>query len=103
MGTDGGCAVLKSKLKHQTSNIAATAEGEKLDAIRAALPAEGLFADRDWVISPDPFSISEKFVGELEQLGDRLFVFQRACNQLYQLSFWATPAGRIGSSRHAGS
>jgi hypothetical protein len=56
------------------------------DAIRNAIPAEGLFAEKDWLISPDPFPISEKFVRELEQLGHRLSVFQRACNQLYQLS-----------------
>ena len=59
----------------------------KLDAIRGALPSEGLFADKDWLISPEAFPISEKFASELEQLGHRLFVFQRACNQLYQLSF----------------
>jgi hypothetical protein len=58
----------------------------KLDAIRHALPSEGLFADKDWLISPDAFAISEKFASELEHLGHRLFVFQRACNQLYQLS-----------------
>jgi hypothetical protein len=58
----------------------------KLDAIRDALPSEGLFADKDWLISPDAFPISERFASELEQLGHRLFVFQRACNQLYQLS-----------------
>ncbi len=58
----------------------------KLESIRSALPKEGLFADKDWLISPDAFPISEKFAGELEQLGHRLFVFQRACNQLYQLS-----------------
>src|SRR5438045_9789022 len=58
----------------------------KLDAIRGALPSEGLFAEKDWLISPDAFPISEKFASELEQLGHRLFVFQRACNQLYQLS-----------------
>src|SRR5438132_8317972 len=58
----------------------------KLDAIRDALPSEGLFAFKDWLISPDAFPISEKFAVELEQLGHRLFVFQRACNQLYQLS-----------------
>ena len=58
----------------------------KLDAIREALPSEGLFADKDWLISPDAFPISEKFASELEQLGHRLLVFQRACNQLYQLS-----------------
>jgi hypothetical protein len=59
----------------------------KLEAIRGALPSEGLFADKDWLISPDAFPISEKFASELDQLGHRLFVFQRACNQLYQLSF----------------
>jgi len=58
----------------------------KLDAIRDAIPSEGLFAAKDWLISPDAFPISEKFASELEQLGHRLFVFQRACNQLYQLS-----------------
>src|SRR5438105_9157511 len=56
------------------------------DAIRNAIPAEGLFAEKDWLISPDPFAISEKFGRELEQLGHRLSIFQRACNQLYQLS-----------------
>jgi hypothetical protein len=58
----------------------------KLDAIRGAIPAEGLFAEKDWLISPEAFPIPEKFAAELEQLGHRLFVFQRACNQLYQLS-----------------
>jgi hypothetical protein len=79
-------AALKSNLKLQTSNVPAVAESEKLDAIRAASPKEGLFAQKDWLISPDAFPIDKKFVAELEQLGHRLFVFQRACNQLYQLS-----------------
>ena len=64
----------------------AEAETEKLAAIRAALPRKGLFAEKDWLISPDAFPIEKKFVAELEQLGHRLFVFQRACNQLYQQS-----------------
>jgi hypothetical protein len=79
-------AELKSNLKHQTANIAAVAENEKLEAIRVAFPKEGLFAEKDWLLSPDAFPIEEKFLAELEQLGHRLFVFQRACNQLYQLS-----------------
>ena len=49
----------------------------KLDAIRRAFPKEGLFAERDWLISPDSFAIDLKFEKELEQLGHRLFVFQR--------------------------
>ena len=58
----------------------------KLDTIRSAFPKEGLFAEKDWLLSPDPFPIDKKFLAELDQLGHRLFVFQRACNQLYQLS-----------------
>jgi hypothetical protein len=61
-------------------------EDDRLAAIRAAFPREGLFAEKDWLLSPDAFPIEKKFLAELEQLGHRLFVFQRACNQLYQLS-----------------
>ena len=59
---------------------------EKLNAIRNAFPKEGLFAEKDWLLSPEAFPIERKFLAELEQLGHRLLVFQRACNQLYQLS-----------------
>jgi hypothetical protein len=57
-----------------------------LASLRAALPPEGLFAEKDFLLSPDPFPVDEKFARELEQLGHRLFVFQRACNELYQRS-----------------
>jgi hypothetical protein len=58
----------------------------RLEAIRAAFPMEGLFAEKDWLLSPDAFAFDKRFLAELEHLGHRLFVFQRACNQLYQLS-----------------
>ena len=61
-------------------------QDEKLSRIRDAVPPQGLFAEKDWLLSPDPFPIEKKFLSELEQLGHRLSVFQRACNQLYQLS-----------------
>jgi hypothetical protein len=57
-----------------------------LASIRAAFPSEGLFAEKDFLLSPDPFPVDDKFTGELEQLGHRLYVFQRACNELYQRS-----------------
>ena len=63
-----------------------TATENRFETIRAAFPKEGLFAEKDWLLSPDAFPIEKKFRAELEQLGHRLFVFQRACNQLYQLS-----------------
>jgi hypothetical protein len=59
---------------------------DRLAAIRAAFPKEGLFAEKVWLLSPDAFPIEQKFLADLEQLGHRLLVFQRACNQLYQLS-----------------
>ena len=59
------------------------AENDRLTAIRDAYPAEGLFAEKDFLISPEPFAIEPKFAKELERLGHQLFVFQRACNQLY--------------------
>ena len=64
----------------------AQVQNDRLATIRAAFPKEGLFAEKEWLLSPDPFPIDKKFLAELEHLGHRLFVFQRACNQLYQLS-----------------
>ena len=77
---------MKSNLKPQTSDLAVSTESEKLEAIRSAFPKEGLFAEKEWLLSPDAFPIGKKFLADLEQLGHRLFVFQRACNQLYHLS-----------------
>src|SRR6266508_1226080 len=59
---------------------------DKLATIRNAFPEEGFFAEKEWLLSPDPFLIDKSFEHELDQLGHRLLVFQRACNQLYQLS-----------------
>src|SRR2546428_6029079 len=61
-------------------------QDDRLSSIRGAIPAQGLFAEKDWLLSPDAFPVERKFAAELEQLGHRLFVFQRACNQLYQQS-----------------
>src|SRR5213078_3805577 len=61
-------------------------QDDRLNAIRSSFPKEGLFAEKDWLLSPDAFPIEKKFLVELEQLGHRLLVFQRACNQLYHQS-----------------
>ena len=61
-------------------------ETDRLTAIREARPAESLFAEKEWLLSPEPFAIDEKNRADLERLGHQLFVFQRACNQLYQQS-----------------
>jgi hypothetical protein len=80
----------------------AQVQDERRAAIRAAFPKEGLFAEKDWLLSPDAFPIEEKFLGELEQLGHRLFVFQRACNQLYQLSIKGKQPPWVASYLDAG-
>src|SRR4051794_16892357 len=61
-------------------------QADRLTTIRAAFPKEGLFAEKQWLVSPDAFPIDRKSLADLEQLGHRLSVFQRACNQLYQPS-----------------
>jgi len=55
----------------------------RITAIQAAIPPEGLFAEKSFLLSPQPFLISRAFSEQLEKLGHRLLVFQRACNELY--------------------
>ena len=59
---------------------------EKAAAVERAVPAEGLFAEKDWLISPTALPLTAEFVDELERLGYRLGLFVRACNLLYQQS-----------------
>src|SRR6476620_5633153 len=61
-------------------------EIDRLTAIREARPEQSLFAEKEWLISPEPFAIEARLRDKLERLGHQLFVFQRACNQLYQQS-----------------
>ncbi len=59
---------------------------DKISAIRAAMPAEGLFAGKEWLVAPEPFAIDEKLHDELQKLGHRLNLFNLACNLLYRMS-----------------
>ncbi len=54
--------------------------------ILAAMPEGGLFHEKSWRVSPDPFPISPDFHKRLEKLGHQLTVFVRACAQLYRTS-----------------
>ncbi|HEX8679182.1 MAG TPA: hypothetical protein VF683_04455, partial [Chthoniobacterales bacterium] len=78
------------------------AENDRLTAIRDTYPAEGLFAEKDFLISPEPFAIEPKFAKELERLGHQLFVFQRACNQLYVQSVKGKQPGWVAKYLDAG-
>ena len=62
------------------------AKPDNLTTIRSALPKEGLFAEKEFFFSPEPFAIEPSLAKNIERLGHQLFVFQRACNQLYQQS-----------------
>lgn len=55
-------------------------------AVRAALPPAGFFADLHWRIAPTPFTIEPKLARELESLGRVLLQFYRASNLLYRRS-----------------
>jgi hypothetical protein len=53
------------------------------DALKSSLPAGGLFADKEWVLSPEPFRLSKAEVKELTGMGHRLRVFYEACDRIY--------------------
>ena len=66
-----------------------TTESERLARaarVRSAMPPGGLFAGKEWRVSPEPFVLPLGMHDELEKLGFRLRKFNEACNLLYRLS-----------------
>ena len=61
-------------------------EEDRITALRAAFPPGGLFAHKHWNYSPEPLALDRKLMAELETLGHRLYVFQRAANEIYHRS-----------------
>jgi len=59
---------------------------ERIQRVRERFPEKGLFAHKEWLISPQPFLISAQFADELERLGHWLLKFVKASNLLYHLS-----------------
>src|ERR1700688_2413625 len=59
---------------------------ERVQRIRERFPEKGLFAKKEWLISPQPFLITAQFADELQRLGHWLLKFVTASNLLYQLS-----------------
>lgn len=55
----------------------------RIDFIRSAFPAEGLFQDKEWRLSPSAFELPEGIADLIHELGPALRAFQRACNDLY--------------------
>ncbi len=59
---------------------------ERARQIQAALPEGGLFAEKAWRISPEPFPLDKEFVKKLEKLGPVFLKFQKACDTIYRRS-----------------
>ena len=59
---------------------------QRVEALREAIPAGGLFADKDWLLSPEPLRLPRADIRELETLGHQLSLFQRAADTLYRQS-----------------
>ena len=55
-------------------------------AVREAMPTGGMFAGKEWLVSPESLPLSADIVAKIEALGPALRAFQRACNDLYNLS-----------------
>lgn len=58
-------------------------ELERARAVLESMPSTGLFAGKEWLVSPEPFLLSADVVDQLERLGHWLFKFVRATNHLY--------------------
>lgn len=58
----------------------------RAERVRAAMPDGGLFAEKEWRVSPEPFVLSKAEVRQLEQLGPLFHRFQKTCDLLYRRS-----------------
>lgn len=58
----------------------------RIQSIRSALPTEGFFRDKEWVLSAESFPLDSEAVQLIEDLGPALLAFQQTCNRLYQSS-----------------
>jgi hypothetical protein len=56
---------------------------DRARAVQESMPSTGLFAGKEWLVSPEPFLLSSDVVDQLERLGHWLFKFVRATNRLY--------------------
>ncbi|MFV0336777.1 MAG: hypothetical protein ACK5LK_00840 [Chthoniobacterales bacterium] len=71
-------------------------------ALQESLPEGGLFHEKEWRITPEPFGISPTLADELDKLGYRLTKFIHACNNLYHSSIKGTSPAWIAQWLDAG-
>lgn len=58
-------------------------EAERIAHFRTQFPEEGMFRDKEWVLSPESFPLDQATKDTIAALGPALRSFQRACNDLY--------------------
>lgn len=63
------------------------------EEVLKTMPPGGLFAGKAWLASPEPFPVPAPLLREIEKLGHRLRIFQKACNDLY----YRSQKGRVPS------
>ncbi len=68
---------------------------ERIAHFRKQFPGEGLFRDKEWVLSPEAFPLEQATKDIIAALGPALRAFQRSCNQLYFASA-ESPDGPLG-------
>ena len=57
-----------------------------LEELRRRIPEGELFAGKEWLWAPSPYSLDAKLARELESMGHRLLQFAEACDLLYRQS-----------------
>lgn len=75
-----------SSLPSKPASSPSPSPEEAVTAIQAAFPRQGLFAGKEWRLSPRGFPLSPKTFRQLERLGGLLHRFQRASDTLYRRS-----------------
>lgn len=55
----------------------------RVASVRSAMPDNGMFRNKDWLLSPAAFPVSQSLLDKINALGAATLSFQRSCNQLY--------------------
>ena len=64
----------------------ATEQSDRIRVLREAFPREGMFQEKTWRLSPEPFSLSKKEFKTLTRLGSVLQSFLKTCDVFYRRS-----------------
>lgn len=67
-----------------------------IERILRRSPEEGFFGGKPWILSPEPFPLSRSQITELEDLGELLNRFIKACDEAYRRSKAGSLPGWIG-------